>query len=391
MDFDLRILNEFFSTETTGIINKYPFLEKFFTTILSTEKFRWDGYQTTSGKYSYLVNHLIGVAKIAKIMNLPEKYIFAAFLHDVCEIPFGDISVGLRNILIQKLKKLDYDANDAKLIVKYFKELQDQQGFSVEIENFLASFDITDIKDEKAKLIIKRILSGFLLEESPIVQFLEKIETNCLFLRDHLTDFTVEVFTSSFFSNVNYSLQFLPEILNSEKFDKTTKLNCIQIQVAFLVEFMDKCGIQLTPEQQSSEKFRQLKEILIDIQKNGLKQENFTALLGVLGCNQKVNKEIITETIPYNNCKTLFNKVQEASDYSYNLGSAKCRLGVEIFTELTSGAFQVFDRQVLTQKPEDEKYTTHEALHRLTSEQAATQGKIKMHSFKKSPSSILAK
>ncbi|MDD2839526.1 MAG: HD domain-containing protein [Rickettsiales bacterium] len=379
MDFDLQILREFLTDEVVDIIEKNTFLEKFFTDILTTEKFRWDSQQTTSGKYSYLINHLIAVAKIAKIMNLPEEYIFAAFLHDVCEIPFGDVSVGLRNELAQKLEQLDYEKTIAKLIIKHLKELQDQEGVDIEIKQFLDSFNMDTIKDEKTKLIIKNILFGFLLEENPIIQFLEKLETNCLYLRENTTDFIKEVFTSSFLFNINYSLQFLPLILNSSEFDEKTKLDCIKLQVAFIAEFVSKHKDIFIVKQEDLEKFNKLKEIVIVIQNEGLKQGNFNTLLEILGYNPTKKEQIITEIIPYDECKTLFTKIQIMSDYSYNLGSLRCRLGSEIFTELQSGSFQVFNRRILEEGKRDETCDLQRVLYRHTSKQAAIKGLVRSH------------
>ena len=313
------------------------------------------------------------MAKAAKIMNLSEEHIFAAFLHDVCEIPFGDVSVGSRNELAKELEKLDYNAKDAKFIVKHIKELQEQQGISVEIKNFLDSFNTSEVKDEKAKSLIKKILLGFLLEENPIIQFLEKLETNCLSLRENTTNFIKEVFTSTPFNNINYSLQFLPEILDSHEFNRITKLNCIKLQVAFIHEFISKYENIITKNEENSEKFNQLKEILSDIKENGLKQENFTNLLKVFKHNPS---KIITETISYSECKTLFSEVQKASDYSYNLGSSRCRLGGEVFTELTNGSFQIFSKEIAEKDKIGEKYDTQKALLSHVLQQTAIKGKI---------------
>lgn len=341
MDFDIKIIRIFLSEQTAIIIESNEFLKNYFLKIFSIRRVRWDGQETTVGRQSFLVNHLIAVAMIAKIMNLPEKYVFGALFHDICEMPFGDISVGSKNELAQTLEGLGYK----KVLAELYKGLQDDKGAQIMISLFLNSIEDKRIEHLETKEVIKNILMAFLLEGNHVIQFLEKLETSLLYLRPNLTSFTKEVIFNSYPRNIKYSLQFLPLVLKNPEIANEIKLNCIKIQIAFIAELVDRFGdtFKITEELKSS--FINLKETLNIIKSEGLKQDNFNKLMEFLGYREV--EQIIPKPIPYAECKRIFMEIQRASDFAYNLGTVIYQgLHEREYTELKPGVFQVFNKQV---------------------------------------------
>ncbi len=239
---------------------------------------RWEGRSVFEKKNkSYknsLLEHLFFSYRLGQILGLEEKYCLALLFHDLCEIKYGDVSVGkvnqctkkiinkIANIAEsdnektkEKLEAIIYNSENKNLsdIYKVFSgKIKSKQKTKIEIylkeigilksDNTIISVKkIKSQQDKTGELYIFNLILGYVqrshinliqeainLMEHPLVKFVEKAETSFTMISKNRSNYIEKNKSANW---LKYSLQ---EYNNIEK----CKKSCVLLKVFLLQQYL---------------------------------------------------------------------------------------------------------------------------------------------------------
>ena len=249
-----------------GIINDHnkKIGHKILKILVKKNIYRWEELETTKGQKSTLLAHSIAVAKNMKVLldgsdidNITkEKFILAALSHDICETCYGDVSVGERTELdssiIKILKTLPIvsEMKDSEF-QKWLKEnkLDTIASDTKEVQDLLGLLKIwqTDFSNNPDALEILLIGSSH-----PLVGFVEKLETNFLYLRSDLTETIIKIIFTENKGNYenkcwgasSYFLKPLIGVLKNPDIPEELKQKCLGISYNYVKEILKNEKLQ---------------------------------------------------------------------------------------------------------------------------------------------------
>lgn len=232
--------------------------------------YRWEDLETTTGQKSTLLAHSIAVAKNMKVLldgsninNITkEKFILAALGHDICETCYGDVSVGVRKELdssiIEILKKvLSLPKMSDDEFKKWLKDNQLEQIASdiKEVQDLLGLLQTWQTGFSRDPDALEILLIG---SSHPLVGFVEKLETNFLYLRENLSNqiiervfkekdkppFGYDAFQKKCWGVSSYFLKPLIEVLNNPDMPEELKQKCLGISYNYVKEILKNEKLQ---------------------------------------------------------------------------------------------------------------------------------------------------
>lgn len=245
---------------------------------------RWEGRSVFEKKNkSYknsLLEHLFFSYRLGQILGLEEKYCLALLFHDLCEIKYGDVSVGkvnqctnkivnkIANIAEnnnektkEKLEAIIYNSENKNLsdIYKVFSgKIKSKQKTKIEIylkeigilksDNTIISVKkIKSQQDKTGELYIFNLILGYVqrshinliqeainLMEHPLVKFVEKAETSFTMISKDKSNYVKKNKDANW---LEYSLR---EYNNIKKCKKSRVLlkSCVLLKVFLLQQYL---------------------------------------------------------------------------------------------------------------------------------------------------------